>query len=51
MLTIIVPAFDLGMSFGKFKSEKNHKKSVKGLEKDLEIYIQNCGKLSLKKVW
>jgi len=31
VLTIIVPLFDLGMSFGKVKSGKS-----------LEVYVQNC---------
>jgi len=31
MLTIIVPVFDLGMSFGKLESGKS-----------LQIYVQNC---------
>jgi len=38
VLTIIAPVFDLGMSFGKVKSEKSPEKSGNCLE----ICIQSC---------
>jgi len=47
VLTVIAHVFDLGMSFGKVKSEKSPEKNWK----NLKIYIQNCVGTLVLSVW
>jgi len=42
MVMIIVPVFDMGMSFGEVMSRKSPEKVWKRSGKTMEIYIQNC---------
>jgi len=42
VLTITVPVFDMGRSYGNVKSGKNPENVWKRSWKSLEIYFQNC---------
>ena len=49
IISIMLPEFNLGMSFGKVKSGKSPEENQERVSKSQEIYIQNCS--GILSVW